>query len=186
MQLYALVDYDNVKLVKDDSEQDVEFNVNQIADKIVDLAKDYYGACREIYVRFYGGWTDKANSPTKSGRWIRLALGRVRGRRRGTRVLPALATGVLHSDESLPPFIGLYRDGGQKMVDTLLVVDLVGIAREHECPIILLSSDEDMLPGIVAVSALKRSLVVARSTELGKGMNDVIYKSLNVRIAGAH
>lgn len=183
MLAYALVDYDNVKPIeKERSSFDVEYNVERIATRCAEIVRGSFAECREVTLRFYGGWTDKANSRTAAGVWIYGALAQARGRKLGVRVSPEVAINNIFSE--MPPLVGLYREGGQKMVDTLLVADMVWIASKYDGPILVMSDDEDMLPGVVATRLMKRRVAVSRKRALGESMNDFVYKSLNIGVEG--
>lgn len=184
MMAYALIDYDNAKLVeKEQSVFDVKFNVSRIATRCAQIVNANYADCSEVAIRFYGGWTDKANNLTAAGSWIYAALGEARGRTLGLRTSPEVAVNSIFSD--VPRFVGLYRDGGQKMVDTLLVADMVWIASQLDSPVVLVSDDEDMLPGTVATKLLDRSVTVCRRRSLGEAMNDAVLSQLRINIEGA-
>lgn len=183
MQVFALVDYDNVKPEqKEKAKVDVEENVFRIAQRASVAARELFPGVKDLSLRLYGGWTDKANNNTASGNWIYGAAGKVRGRHNGVRVTPEIA--VNNYDCGLPQFVGLYRDGGQKMVDTLIVSDLITFCSNFDCPVILLSEDDDMIPGIVASRSARRNMALLRNRPLGAGMNDHVVGSLNIQIAG--
>lgn len=183
MQIFALVDYDNVKPVqKERAGTDVEDNVYRITRRATSVVKEFFPGHREIALRLYGGWTDRANKKTASGNWIYQATANVRGKHNGIRVLPEVATNNYGCGFS--QYIGLYRDGGQKMVDTLIVSDLITLCTNYDCPVLLMSDDEDMLPGLVASRSAWKSLAVLRNRPFGEAMNDHVLGALNIRIAG--
>lgn len=183
MQVFALIDYDNVKpMGREVAKLDVEYNLEQIAKRVSEIVKTNYPSCGEISLRLYGGWTNRANGRTPAGSWIYGALGTIRAKRLGIRMTPEVAVNNIFSE--LPQFVGLHRDGGQKIVDTLIVADMVWIAMEYDCPIVLLSDDEDMLPGLVAANLRKRQVTLSRRRALGEAMNDEILKSLKINLEG--
>jgi len=183
VQVFALVDYDNVRPnQKERAALDVQDNLFRIANRAGEAVRSYYPEATDISLRLYGGWRDRNSGRTASGVWIEAATAEIRRRFHGIRVLPEIAVGNFEC--SLPSYRGLYRDGGQKMVDTLIVADLITIVRDFDCPVLVLSDDEDMLPGIVAVRGAKGRVCVLRNRPVGVAMNDHIFQNMEVRICG--
>ena len=181
MHVFAFVDYDNVKpLRKERQLVDVEDNIEEIVRVLTSMSRVAFPRCNELIVRLYGGWTDSANTHTAAGRWIYAAAAGIRGRRNGLRVRPEVAVSNLHSD--LPQLVGLYRDGGQKMVDTLLVADMIWVAREYGAPLVVMSDDEDMLPGVIAASILSCDILLLRRREVGAALNDDLIVNMKVKL----
>jgi hypothetical protein len=183
MQVFALIDYDNVKPYQQErAATDVEANLLRIAEHVTAVARDNYPGTTHLELRLYGGWTDRMDGSTASSVWMDRVIHKVRKRFNRIRVVPEIA--VSNYDCSLPRLVGLYRDGGQKMVDTLIVADLITLTHEFECPVLLLSEDDDMIPGLVAARSAKRNLTLVRNRSLGEGMNDHVVGSLNLQISG--
>lgn len=181
MQLYALVDYDNIKPVrKEKSKEDVEYNLECIAALVGQIRRDSYPGCGETIVRLYGGWVDKRGSFTAAGNWVFATIGNIRGRRQGARITPEVVLNVIYQD--LPRLIGTFRDGGQKIVDTLIVADAIVLSTETECPILFLSDDEDVLPGAIIAACRRRKTSISRGKLVDTGLNDVLLKSLSIDI----
>lgn len=181
---YALIDYDNAKVIeRERSLFDVKYNVGRIANRCAQVVKANYGGCSEVALRFYGGWTDKVDNLTVAGGWIYAALGEIRGRTLGLRMTAEVAVNNIFCE--VPRLVGLYRDGGQKMVDTLLVADMVWIAAKLHTPIVLLSDDEDMLPGTIATKFHGREVTVCRRRSIGEAMNDAAISQLRINVEGA-
>lgn len=183
MQVFALVDYDNVKPVQREvAEVDVEANLRRIAEHATSIAKANYPSAKDLELRLYGGWTDKRQGRTATCLWLERVLGSVRSRINGVRVTAEV---VLSNYESAHfQLVGLYRDGGQKMVDTLIVSDLITLTSQFNCPVLLLSDDDDMVPGLVAARAAKRNVTLVRKRAMGEGMNDHVISSLNLQLSG--
>jgi uncharacterized LabA/DUF88 family protein len=183
MHIFALVDYDNVRPNKKEKiSLDVEENLIRIANRSSEVARSYYPGTSDLFLRLYGGWRDKSSQRTTSGAWIETAASKIRRRLNGIRVLPEIVTTNFECD--LPAYKGLYRDGGQKMVDTLIVADLITIVNKFDCPVLMLSDDEDMLPGIVAVRNACRKVTVLRNRQLGEAMNDHIFNGIQIQVCG--
>lgn len=182
MQVFALVDYDNVKPIhKEKAQPDVEENLDRIARHVTSVARLNYPGTRDLELRLYGGWTDKRQDPTSVCIWLERALNSVRSRINGVRVIPAIAVSNYESADLR--FAGLYRDGGQKMVDTLIVSDLIILTHKFNCPVLLLSEDDDMIPGLVAARAARRNVTLIRNRAFGDGMNDHIVSLLSLQFS---
>jgi hypothetical protein len=181
MQLYALVDYDNVKPVrKERGKEDVEFNLDAIATLAARIRRRTYPECSDVVIRLYGGWVDIAGSYTAVGAWLYQSISTMRGRREGARILPEIALNVIQ--HGLPQLIGTYRGGGQKMVDTLIVADASIIVFKYSCPIIFMSDDEEMLPGAISSAINGRKTAISRNNHSGAGVNDALLAKLGVHL----
>lgn len=183
MQAFALVDYDNVKPIqKERADADVQANIMRIAQHAAIVARANYPEAKNLEIRLYGGWTDKKCASTAACTWMERVLHTIRTRINGVRVTPWIA--VSNYEETDSRLVGLYRDGGQKMVDTLIVADLITLTSRFRCPVLVLSEDDDMIPGLVASRYAKRDVTLIRNRRIGDGMNDHVISSLGVQIAG--
>ena len=70
------------------------------------------------------------------------------------------------------------------MVDTLIVADLITLIHRFACPVLLLSDDEDMLPGLVAVRSARRQVAILRNRPLGDAMNDHVLCGMDIHVCG--
>jgi hypothetical protein len=164
MQLIVLVDYDNVKPVRRDrTPADADYNVGMIVEAIARIRAYSFPQFKDVRIRLYGGWTDINGVVLEMATWIERAANQVRGRRLGGRLTAELALGLFDSDYGR--LKGLYRDGGQKMVDTLIVSDAVRITLSYEAKVLFVSDDEDMLPGLLACHLHMPQAVIRRSGE---------------------
>lgn len=162
MQLIILVDYDNVKPIRRDRTfSDIEYNVRMIADVMSQVRAKSFPQFRDVRVRLYGGWTDVNGLILENAAWIGRAASQVRGRRLGGRITMELALGLFDSEYG--HLKGLYRDGAQKMVDTLIVSDAIRITLGYEAKVLIASNDEDMLPGLLACHLHMPKAVIRRS-----------------------
>lgn len=163
VQLIVLVDYDNVKPIRRDrTAADANYNVELIVDAISQTRAQSFSQFKDVRVRFYGGWTDVSGRLLEAAAWVERAASQVRGRRLGGRIIAELALGLFDSEYG--PLRGLYRDGGQKMVDTLIVSDAVRITLAYEAKVLVASDDEDMLPGLLACHLHMPKAVIRRSS----------------------
>lgn len=177
MQLIVLVDYDNVKQErKERTAGDVDFNLELIVDAISRLRAASFPEYRDVRIRLYGGWTDINGALLEGALLVASAAGRVRGRRSGGRFTAELAVGLFDCEYSR--LKGLYRDGGQKMVDTLIVSDAVRITLAYEAKVLIMSDDEDMLPGLLGCHIHNPKAVVKRRAKIDSWHNrDLVARS---------
>lgn len=173
------MDYDNVQQLSPEKRiEDVAFNINRIADLVAMARLECFPECHEVVMRLYGGWIDMRGQLTYRADWLYRVLHTVRGRRHGARITPEVALSLLcHPDQKL---IGTYRSGTQKMVDTMLCADIVYASRETACPIGILSDDDDMVPGLVFASTIRRGALCSRKRDSGAGVNDIAVAGLGV------
>lgn len=112
-------------------------------------------------------------------------MAKLRGRQGPLRTRISLATEMVsRSDITL---IGTYRDGGQKMVDGMISVDLMTLANDAECSLVLVSDDDDFVPSMIGIGETRNSrnplFVLRRQKKLGVAPNDKYMSSCNVVIA---
>jgi hypothetical protein len=173
MQLLVLVDYDNVKVIrKERSPQEVAFNVETIALSAAHIRERTFPDFKDVRLRFYGGWTDSTGARLERGAWVSEACEKIRGRRLGGRITAEMAYGLFDSVYSI--FYGLYRDGGQKIVDTLIVADAIRIAIVYGSRVLIMSDDEDMLPGLLGCHVHNPRGAIARFNRENVWHNDAM------------
>jgi hypothetical protein len=188
MQVYVFVDYDNVKLIpKELSDAEAEQNVLAIVDAAASITKSLHNQAGELAIRLYGGWTDIAGMPTERALRLYRVLDRLAKRMQGFRIGLELVVSPILGDEHL---VGLWRDGGQKMVDTLMTADVTWCALSIDCPLILMSDDDDMTPAAATAARIvrgnwsRRPLCLSRMRSCGEGMNDRLLENAGVYFGG--
>lgn len=179
MQSFLLVDYDNVKPVRRELRvQDAQYNTEWIADQASKFCRSNHLKSHEVVLRLYGGWLDIKGAYTLHADWINRSLHLARGRRRGIRVNPHLVESLLCSPASR--LFGTYKNGGQKMVDTMICMDAAYLSHRTECPIGILSDDDDLIPGLIYASTIRKGSVCARCRDYGEGVNDMVAHRVGV------
>ncbi len=134
----------------------------------------------ELDVRLYGGWVTMSNAHSQAATWILQALAIARGLYGGYRILPSCVFTL--AEVPHVPLIGTVRRGGQKMVDTMICLDLLHFATA-DVPVVVMSDDDDMLPALlVAASRGPRDLRLVRRRALGVGKNDHCLSATNYTI----
>lgn len=175
MQAFALVDYDNVKTTRRESARlDVHSNLNEIVESIAAVRRDYSWQVGEIVIRLYGGWISESGQYTQLASWLLSVLGDFRGRRSGVRIRPELATGLISVPEIT--FLGTHRRNSgqklQKLVDSMMAVDLFHLGIESDCPLLVFSNDDDIVPPVLYAATRQRPPALLRSRAAGDGLND--------------
>jgi hypothetical protein len=175
MQAFAFVDYDNAKAItREKSHWDVLANIETMIERLAGVRKIYFNEVDELVIRLYGGWIDEVGRNSTRADWVLPHLSDLRGRRYGTRLRIELAVSTLHISHIR--LIGTYRIGagveGQKMVDTLIAVDISHMAEISDCPLIVLSDDEDIVPPILNAAARGSKTYLIRKRLEGEGLND--------------
>jgi hypothetical protein len=172
--LTCLADYDNCRVLLDRSEFDTEVNLESIAGCAARLASAHYPNLTEIALWLYSGWLDQRGRETATCSWAYAKLTSIRRRFGGVAVLPSIRLSIASAPRN--QLIGTYRErrsperGGQKMVDTMVCMDLLHIA-SHEQHVLLMSDDDDMLPAVLQLSATTAGqLVLCRHR--ARGLND--------------
>ncbi len=187
MQVIAFVDFDNVQARAPQSSKDVEFIVEELLDKIVDIAIRTEPRISEIVVRFYGGWVDERGNFSNRALWALATLPNVRGLRQRIRILPDLAV-ALHSfpDDVLIGTVRYrYREGRavQKMVDCLLSVDAIQLASQYPCGVLIVSDDDDLVPCALAIRGSSTAPChLIRIRAAGRGLNDNLLQKNGVSL----
>ena len=104
----------------------------------------------EVQCRLYGGWFARDGSPTEQYAWILRNTRHLRGLRTGVRVVPTIIEALL-----CRPGVrlwGTYKNKRQKMVDHMLALDALSVARDGENPcILIISDDEDYTPVVLTI-----------------------------------
>lgn len=171
----ALVDYDNVKVLPDNTKGNVVENLSELVPRLVAAARAMNAAVAELTVRLYGGWRDERGQYSRNAEWTLAALSWYRGRHTGVIVKPSLAMSI--AAVSHIPITGTLRgwpkDPRQKMVDCMIAVDALEFARQPLFSVLLASDDDDLVPAALAAAATRaRSLVWLRKRREGQGVND--------------
>jgi hypothetical protein len=182
-----LVDYDNVRLIRDErTAGDVANNLADVVPASVAEAKRTFGDTKEIVFRLYGGWIDEKGLHSHKAQWLTTALAWYRGRMSGVIVKPSLVTAL--ACRTMDTLLGTVRNSRagyqQKMVDTMMVVDAIHYARDEAVPTLLFSDDEDLLPAALAVSAMAPGVPFhwLRRRKVGSALNDGLLKRAKVTI----
>lgn len=188
MQSFAFADYDNVRPIERELEDaDTEANVLAISERIVEICRSTFPGVGEVAIRLYGGWTDKNGSATERAHRLYRVIPGVPRRIRGLRVSIEVPVSPIVLPHRLK---GLQKDGGQKMVDTLISVDMTYCALQLECPLILLSDDEDMVPAALLSGHLlsghrsRRPVCLSRDRACGLGANDLLLSGAGIQFEG--
>lgn len=178
MLVHLLIDYDNARPYRAErSVIDVQANAHAIIDACLGLLCDLGHYRGELHVRLYGGWLTERGEYTPRGEWLLGALPSLRGRRRTWRVLPEIALSIMHYPGT--PLVGSYRaartGSEQKMVDTMLAVDMLFVATSPGGKLVLVTDDDDLVPPTLAARTLTTDLlIVARRRAAGAGLNDAV------------
>lgn len=181
MQLFALVDYDNAKTIRREiAVTDVHQNLEEIAARVAGIRRDLFPGCNDVAIRLYGGWIDRNGNHTALANGVLSGINRIRGRREGARIHPEIAYNLL--DSKLRPLVGTVRAGEQKMVDTLLVCDASYIAHTYACPMLVLSNDSDVLPGVLNAARYGCRVALSRKDEVGNAFNDELLAKAGVTL----
>jgi hypothetical protein len=68
------------------------------------------------------------------------------------------------------------------MVDTLMVADTAVLVFRYSCPVLLMSDDEDLLPGAIVAAMSGRRTAISREKRYGDGLNDALFKPLGIQL----
>lgn len=180
-------DYDNiVPPQKEYSADDVEANLVLIVDSLVaEIASWSNHEIREVSFRFYGGWIGDSGVHTSRGGWLLSRLNAGRGLRSGIRVLPTMITAI--AERAAYPLAGSFRTRSgrseQKMVDTMLAVDLIYYARTTRHPLIVASDDDDVVPAALSASTNPcGGIWMLRHRDPHRGVNDMHLSDCGVKL----
>lgn len=183
----CLVDYDNLHNAAEKCRADVEQNVIALRQLIIRAAAVIDGGCDEIRVRLYGGWRDERRRATAKCLWLVEYLSQLRGREGRLLFTSELVFAALCRPADI--LIGTYRRAPppprQKMVDTMMVVDVVHLLRDPDANVIILSDDDDLIPAALLGHrdiTEERPLHWMRRPREYPGYNDELLRSLGVRL----
>lgn len=193
MDATVLVDYDNAcKVVKPErSAGDVAVNLEDFFQAFSIQVQRYLRGVESVAARFYGGWFDKRGALTDRGRWVSGELPNYRTRFNGVRFIPTMVTGLIALPEH--NLIGTYRPDlspSQKLVDGMLTVDSIELAKQDHTPILIASDDDDFVPVAIVTqmpAARKtRVYVFRREKAVGDGPNDELLERLSIQVTNAY
>jgi hypothetical protein len=175
MQAFALIDYDNVKVARrETSSADVFANIETVVGIVSDLRRGHFSQVGEIIFRIYGGWITESGHYSQLAAWLLAVIGDFRGRRAGVRIRVELATDLVSAPGS--QFIGTQRRYSgeivQKMVDSMMTIDLLHLSAQSDCPLIIYSDDDDFIPSALHAATYYRPPALLRSRQSGIGLND--------------
>lgn len=184
-----LVDYDNVRLVRDErTAGDVANNLADVVPLAVAEAARVFGV-KEAAFRVYGGWIDERGVHSYKAQWLVTGLAWYRGRQSGTIVKPLLVTTL--ACRSMDTLLGTVRRSNaghqQKMVDSMIVVDAIHYCRDEGLPVMLFSDDEDLLPAALAAASMapRTPFHWLRRRDVGSALNDALLKRAKISIGSA-
>jgi len=176
--VYALVDYDNIKIHRRESTiADVESNLVYIVDAIVAACKPSMPDGGELRIRFYGGWINERGYYSQLAEWLLASIRAIRGLHGAWRVMPDLAIALaLLPNATLLGSLRTSQPGlRQKMVDTMFAVDSIYFANQSGGHLLLVSDDDDMVPSTLAARKISKNMLIAiRRRPNGAAINDVI------------
>jgi hypothetical protein len=183
----VLVDYDNVRPANPEHNADfLESNLIKVIDQIcLSSIRLCDGSIRELVVRLYGGWTSSDGRFTRRGDLLVRRVSSLRGIRHGIRILPEAALSLKQRPSHV--LRGLYRlragKHEQKMVDTMICVDLIYFMRHVKTAVIVASDDDDLVPALaVAREDSAHPLYLLRHRDPGTGVNDDLLRTSRVNI----
>lgn len=187
---FALIDYDNVIIAKDERcSLDVRNNLTILVNEIVLFVSSRVPSTEELIVRIYGGWLTKTNEYTARATWLLTEIPTFRRRFGRLRVKPNLTDAMLAFPDA--PLCGTYRKNSeieqQKMVDGMIAIDMLCIAQQIGGHIILVSDDDDFVPALMYCAYSKRkqqSIFLKRKSASNIRLNDHNLISLNIEIGG--
>ena len=186
----CLVDYDNVRNVRERTMADVDLNLDILVERLVAISKTMATTINELLLRLYGGWVDEYGRLTKNAEWILALLSQQRGRRSGVRIKPTLITSLAASpaDRLVGTFRSLVTPPRQKMVDGILTLDAVYFAEQGDWLVFIVSDDDDLVPAALAASGRlvisERSICLVRKRLPGEGLNDSLLVRCEVALRG--
>lgn len=181
----ALVDFDNLRPTREKSKADLEFHASEIVDEVSNAFFDAFPDSQELDVRLYGGWTEVDGTLSRDACWLAGLLPKLRGRRRGAIVRPALATTIIEYPKLLlHGTIRPHRDRmHQKMVDGMIGADAIFMAIEGMTHIGVVTDDDDVIPATLTAYARRPEVLIwMRRRKIGSGMNDDALSTLGLRL----
>ena len=178
---------DNVRPPGRESSVDVvEQNLRVMAESLATWAASHAGLRgAEIELRLYGGWLNETAHFTQRGDWLLKRLHAARGLFSGNRVVPVLPLAIAERNSHV--LRGLCRSKSgvqvQKMVDSMICVDLLHYSRTRSGLIVTASDDDDLVPALLAASLSSTTpLRMLRHRAARHGLNDDHLLSSNVVI----
>jgi hypothetical protein len=186
MTITALVDYDNVRSANERTAYDARLNLEDLVSTIVGTVLSLQPKATDLELRLYGGWIDENSRYSALAQWLLACLPDTPRRRGRLRVRTLLAVAPLCAPEVT--LVGLVRLGPngrrQKMVDSLLLIDLVHLMRERSIRLMVVSDDDDFVPGAVAATRWSKQQfwLLRKDRKFGAGPNDGTLVSLGVGI----
>ncbi|MEV7186002.1 hypothetical protein [Kitasatospora sp. NPDC093102] len=176
----AIVDFSNL-CPGPRSDTDM-YNGLDAVDRVVrEALKAHWPHITDLQLRLYGGWIARNGRSTRHWEWALVHLAAFRTRRDGLRVEPELADSSAWrlGTRILGTFRAAYEAdasepnrAAQKMVDGLMVADSLRYSLEGK-PTILVSDDDDVLPGLLAAADRStRTMMWIRKRPLGGSCND--------------
>ncbi|MFI0114219.1 hypothetical protein [Streptomyces globisporus] len=176
----AVVDFSNL-CPAPRSDADVYDGLHAIDSVVRQAIKQHWPLVTDLHLRLYGGWLFRNGRETRQWEWALPHLADFHTRRDGLRVEPELAhSSAWRPDTRIRGTFRLAREADpgeparamQKMVDGLIVADSLRYSLEGK-PTILVSDDDDVLPGLLAATARPtRSMIWLRKRAPGQSCND--------------
>ncbi len=150
--VYVLIDYDNAKATRarETTEAQARASLQRLLDSTERLFRVTDLAPNRTYFELYGGWRNPDGYPSEENQRLLRVLGDFVGTKAGTsRTAFTLVQSIVGCADTL---VGTRDSGNQKMVDGMLVLDVVSRARElsgTDSAIVVVSADVDILPGLI-------------------------------------
>jgi NYN domain len=188
LPVHILVDFQNV--IPDGasprSQLEVQWLLAGVVDAVSTSIRSAYPLCRETRVHLYGGWSDHDARVTRHAQWLQAEVARGRTRRHGIRVLPRLVTSLQCAPSVV--LIGTSRPRNslgkqQKMVDCMMALDAVHIANNCRDPLVIWTDDDDLVPAVVSVAAVRGVCYLWRRRPAGSGINDQLLRRTGASIS---
>lgn len=180
----CLVDFSNVQPSLK-TQLDVQLALEECVHALIKAVKLFSPTPTELRLRLYGGWLLPDDTDSHVAQWLLAEMAAIRGRREGVRILPSYATAMAEFPNVR--LVGTLRKIGgkyaQKMVDSMLGLDLIYLVSTSD-PAILLSDDDDLMPAVLKAASLEPSgLVLIRRRAAGSGMNDHCLTHSNYKVS---
>lgn len=182
MEAIVLVDYDNIRKNRvERSLADAESNLLEIAGVLSAECARANPRIVEVELRLYGGWITTHGQYSHRAQMLLSTLASVRRNLNGVAVRPELVFRLANTQHA--QFIGTLREDRcppeQKMVDTLLAIDLLTLSETF--PVFLATDDDDLVPAIVAAAIRStQPAYLIRRRPAGAGLNDNVCRSMKV------
>ena len=146
IQTVILVDYDNVRPSGYEGSADVvEQHLRIVVEALATcIAPHVDREFKEIELRLYGGWLNETGHYTQRGDWMLKRLHVVRGLFGGVRVMPVLVLSIAECSTHVLRGLCRLRSGvqEQKMVDSMICVDLLHFSTSRSGSIVTVSDDD--------------------------------------------